>query len=655
MAYDATKMADWQIAEAAEGQMKSIWQLGDEMGLKKDEIIPYGRIGRVDFMKIIDRLKDKPDGKYIEVTAITPTPLGEGKTTVSMGLVEGMGKRGWSVCGAIRQPSGGPTMNIKGSAAGGGNAQAIPLTEFSLGLTGDINNIMNAHNLSMVALTSRMQHERNYSDAELAKRKLRRLDVDPKNVQTGWVMDFCAQSLRNMVIGLGGKMDGFLMQSRFDIAVSSEVMAILAIVRDLADLRERLGKITMAYDRSGKPVTTDDLEVGGAMTAFMRESINPSLLQTVEGQPVFVHAGPFANIAVGQSSIIADRVALKLFDYNITESGFAADIGFEKFWNVKSRISGLKPNVSVLTTTIRALKMHGGGPKVSPGLPLPEEYKKENLGLLEKGAANMVHHIKTIKQSGMKPVVCINWFHTDTKDEVALLRRLAEAEGARVAVSTHWLNGGDGALELADAVHDACEEKSDFKFLYPLEMPLRQRVEMVAKNVYGADGVSWTPEAEAKAKAFEADPGEERLLYYDGKDPLEPFPQSRYERGAQGLDPACSGRARLLGSAFSLPCDRHDHPYARYRVRSGVQEDRRRYEDRQGYGSFLESIAWGRGHEPTAPYPSFSDLFVEKGESLMLICSAALLRLEMMCGSFSSLIDEVKPTTQMAATGKWPE
>jgi formate--tetrahydrofolate ligase len=506
MPYDATKMADWQISEAAEEKMKSVWQLGDEMGLKKDEVIGYGRIGRVDFMKIINRLKDKKDGKYIEVTAITPTPLGEGKTTVSMGLVEGMGKRGWSVCGAIRQPSGGPTMNVKGSAAGGGNAQAIPLTEFSLGLAGDINNIMNAHNLAMVALTARMQHERNYSDAELAKRNLKRLDVDPKNVQMGWIMDFCAQSLRNMVIGLGGKMDGYLMQSRFDIAVSSEVMAILAIVRDLKDLRERLGKITVAYDRSGKPVTCEDLECAGAMTAWMRESINPVLLQTVEGQPVFVHAGPFANIAVGQSSIIADRIALKLFDYNVTESGFAADIGFEKFWNVKSRISGLKPNVSVLTATIRALKMHGGGPRVAPGLPLPEEYKKENLGLLEKGAANMIHHIKTIKQSGMKPVVCINWFHTDTKDEIALLRRLAEAEGARVAVSTHWLNGGDGALELADAVHDACEEKADFKFLYRLEMPLRQRVEAIAKNVYGADGVQWAPEAEAKAKAFEAEP-----------------------------------------------------------------------------------------------------------------------------------------------------
>jgi formate--tetrahydrofolate ligase len=506
MAYDATKMADWQISEAAEEKMKSIWQLGDEMGLKKEEIQPYGRIGKVDFMKVIDRLKEKPDGKYVEVTAITPTPLGEGKTTVSMGLVEGMGKRGWNVGGAIRQPSGGPTMNVKGSAAGGGNAQAIPLTEFSLGLTGDINNIMNAHNLAMVALTSRMQHERNYSDAELAKRKLKRIDVDPKNVQMGWIMDFCAQTLRNIVIGLGGKMDGYLMQSRFDIAVSSEVMAILAVIKDLADLRQRLGKITVAYDKTGKPITCEDLEVAGAMTAFMRESVNPTILQTVEGQPVLVHAGPFANIAVGQSSIIADRVALKLFDYNVTESGFAADIGFEKFWNVKSRISGLKPNVSVLTTTIRALKMHGGGPRVAPGLPLPDEYKKENLGLLEKGAANMVHHIKTIKQSGMKPVVCINWFHTDTKDEIAMLRKIAEGEGARVAVSTHWLNGGDGALELADAVHDACEEKSDFKFLYPLEMPLRQRVEMVAKNVYGADGVSWGPEAEAKAKAFEADP-----------------------------------------------------------------------------------------------------------------------------------------------------
>lgn len=506
MAYDATSMADWQISEAAEKQMKSLSQLQKEMNLEKDEAIPFGRIGRIDFMKVTDRLKDKPDGKYIEVTAITPTPLGEGKTTTSMGLIEGLGKRGQIVGGAIRQPSGGPTMNIKGSAAGGGNAQAIPLTEFSLGLTGDINNIINAHNLAMVALTSRMQHERNYSDEELAKRRLKRLDIDPKNVQLGWIIDFCAQTLRNIIIGLGGKMDGFLMQSRFDIAVSSEIMAILAIVNDLKDFRERIGKITVAYDRQGRPVTTEDLEVAGAMVAFMRESINPTLMQTIEGQPVLVHAGPFANIAVGQSSIIADRVGLKLFDYHVTESGFAADIGFEKFWNVKSRFSGLKPNVSVVTATIRALKMHGGGPKVSPGVPLPAEYTKENLGLLEKGMENLLHHINVVKLSGMKPVVCINSFYTDTKDEIALVKRVVEQAGARVAVSEHWLKGGEGALELADAVIDACKEKTDFSFLYPLETPLRQRVEMIAKNVYGADGVDWSPEAEAKAKKFEADP-----------------------------------------------------------------------------------------------------------------------------------------------------
>ena len=506
MAYDATKMADWQISEAAEEKMKSIWQLQEELGLQKDEVIPYGRIGRLNFMKIMERMKDKPDGKYIEVTAITPTPLGEGKTTTSMGLVEGLGKRGKNVGGAIRQPSGGPTFNIKGSAAGGGNAQAIPLTEFSLGLTGDINNVVNAHNLAMVALTSRMQHERNYEDDALAKRGLKRIIVDSKNVQMGWVMDFCAQTLRHIIVGIGGKMDGFMMSSRFDIAVSSEVMAILSVANDLKDLRQRLGQITVAYDKKGNPVTTEDLEVAGAMTAFMRESINPTLLQTVEGQPVMVHAGPFANIAIGQSSIISDRIGLKLFDYNVTESGFAADIGFEKFWNVKCRISGLKPNVSVITATIRALKMHGGGPKVTPGVPLPDAYTKENLALVESGMPNLLHHINTVKMSGMKPVVCINGFHTDTKDEIVLVRRLAEAAGARVAVSQHWLKGGDGALELADAVIDACEEKADFKYLYPLEMPLRQRVETIAKNVYGADGVLWIPEAEEKAKKFEADP-----------------------------------------------------------------------------------------------------------------------------------------------------
>jgi formyltetrahydrofolate synthetase len=503
---DPRKLADWQIAEIAEEDMPSIDQAQEMLGLKKEEIIPMGKLCRVDFMKVIDRLKDKPDGKYIEVTAITPTPLGEGKTTTSMGLIEGLGKRGKNVGGCIRQPSGGPTMNVKGTAAGGGKSLLIPMTEFSLGLTGDINDIMNAHNLAMVALTSRMQHERNYDDAELAKRKLKRLDIDPTNIEMGWIMDFCAQALRNIVIGLGGKMDGYAMQSKFGIAVSSELMAILAVVRDLKDLRERLGKIVVAYDKNARPVTTTDLEVAGAMCAWMRNTINPTLMWTTEYQPCFVHAGPFANIAVGQSSIIGDRIGLKMFDYHVTESGFAADIGFEKFWNVKCRLSGLTPHVSILTSTIRALKMHGGGPKVVPGRPLPEEYSKENLGLLEKGVENMTHLIGVIRKSGINPVVCINAFHTDTKDEIAMVRKYAEQAGARCALSEHWLKGGDGALELADVVMEACKEKPNFKFLYPLEMPLRQRVETVAKEVYGAAGVSWTPDAEAKAKRFEADP-----------------------------------------------------------------------------------------------------------------------------------------------------
>ncbi len=503
---DPRKLPDWQVAEIAEETMPTVQEWQDKLGLKKDEIIPMGKLCKLDFMRMMERLKDRPDGKYIEVTAITPTPLGEGKTTTSMGLMEGLGKRGKNVGGCIRQPSGGPTMNVKGTAAGGGKALLIPMTEFSLGLTGDINDIMNAHNLAMVALTSRMQHERNYDDAELAKRKLKRLDIDPTNVEMGWIMDFCAQSLRNIVIGLGGKMDGFTMASKFGIAVSSELMAILSIVRDLKDLRERLGKIVVAYDKKGKPVTTTDLEVAGAMTAWMRNTINPTLMMTTEYQPCLVHAGPFANIAVGQSSIIGDRVGLKMFDYHITESGFAADIGFEKFWNVKCRLSGLTPHVSVLTTTIRASKMHGGGPTVVPGRPIPEEYTKENLPLLEKGLVNMTHLIGVIRKSGINPVVCINAFHTDTKDEIAMVRKVAEQAGARVALSEHWLKGGDGALELADVVMDACKEKPNFKFLYPLEMPLRQRVEMVAKEVYGADGVSWTPDAEAKAKRFETDP-----------------------------------------------------------------------------------------------------------------------------------------------------
>jgi methylenetetrahydrofolate dehydrogenase (NADP+) / methenyltetrahydrofolate cyclohydrolase / formyltetrahydrofolate synthetase len=505
MAYDATKLKDWEIAELAEECMPTPDNWREKLNLQKDEILPYGKVAKLDFHKIIDRLQNKPDGKYIEVTAITPTPLGEGKSTTSLGLIEGLGKRGKNVGGCLRQPSAGPLMNIKGSAAGGGNALLIPRTEFSMGLTGDMNDIMNAHNLAMTALTARMQHERNYNDAQLAKRGLKRLDIAPSRIEFNWVLDFCAQSLRSIIMGIGGKTDGFLMQSHFNIAPSSELMAILSIATDLADLRKRLDEITLAYDRRGSPVTVADLEVGGAMAAWMRNTINPTLCSTAEYQPVMVHAGPFANIAVGQSSIIADRIGLKMFDYHITESGFAADMGFEKFWNVKCRLSGLRPHVSVLTTTIRALKVHGGGPKVVSGLPLAEEYTRENLSLLEKGLPNMLHHINTIRTAGINPVVCINTFQTDTKAEIEMVRKAAEAAGAKCAVGTYWANGGEGALELADAVIEACKEKTDFKFLYPKEMKLRDRVHKIATVVYGADDVSWTYEAEVKAKMFEAD------------------------------------------------------------------------------------------------------------------------------------------------------
>lgn len=512
MKLDPTKMKDWEIAEAAEADMKPFTKLALEMGLKEDELIPMGRqIARVDFLRAMRRLKGASRGKYIDVTAITPTPLGEGKTTTTMGLLEGLGKMGKRAVGAIRQPSGGPTFNIKGSAAGGGLAQCIPLSSFSIRLTGDIDSVTNAHNLAMVALTSRMQHERNYDDARLAKSNLKRLDIDPGRVEMKWAIDFCAQALRNITIGKGGKMDGFEMDSGFQITVSSEIMAILAVARSLKDLRERIARIVVAYDKHGNEVTTADLEVDGAMTAWLVESINPNLLQTIEGQPVLVHAGPFANIAIGQSSIIADELGTRLGEYHVTESGFGADIGFEKFWNLKCRISGLVPNAVVITATIRALKMHGGGPRVRPGIPLDEVYKKENLPLLEVGCENLIAHIETVRKSGVRPVVCINRFHTDTKAEIGLVRKIAEDNGALCAVSEHWLKGGSGAIELAEAVISACNEKHNFRFLYDQKTRLRDRIELIAKEVYGADGATYTEKAMEKARKFEADPEAAKL------------------------------------------------------------------------------------------------------------------------------------------------
>ena len=513
MKLDPTKMKDWQIAEAAEDAgLRPAKDLVAELGLEPGEWTPYGEVlAKVDVTKVLKRVGAGRQGKYIDVTAITPTALGEGKTTTTLGLVEGLGRLGKKVIGCVRQPSGGPTFNIKGSAAGGGLAQVVPLTSLSLGLTGDMDAITNANNIAMVALNSRMQHERNHDDAWLAERGLERLDIDPERIQFRWAMDFCAQGLRNIEIGRGGKLDGFNCESGFYISVASEVMAILAMASDLKDLRERLGRIIVAYSRSGRPVTTRDLEVDGAMCALMVNAIKPTLMQSLEGQPMFVHAGPFANIAIGQNSVVADRLACALGDYVVTESGFASDMGFEKFWNIKCRCSGLKPDAVVLVATVRALKAHGGAPAVKAGLPLDPAYSTENLELLGKGCDNLLAHIDIIKRAGIRPVVCLNAFYTDTPAERELVRKVAEGAGARFAVSDHWLKGGEGAEELARQVVAACDEPNSFAYLCDLNEPLRVRIERQVKEVYGGDGVDYEREALEKLEMFEADPETARL------------------------------------------------------------------------------------------------------------------------------------------------
>ena len=504
MKIDPTELADWQIAELAEKEINSIEHIAHKLCLHEDEIIPKGKyVAKVDYCKVWQRIKNKSNGKYIDVTAITPTPLGEGKTTTTLGLVEGLAKIGKRSVGTIRQPSGGPTFNIKGSAAGGGLSQCIPLAPFTLGLTGDIDAITNAHNLCMVALTARMQHENNYDDERLDKIGLKRLNIDPKRIQIKWAIDFCAQALRNITIGQGGKMDGFEMNSGFQISVSSELMAILSIANDLKDMKSRISKMIVAYNKSGEEITTKDLEVDGAMTAIMKESFNPNLIQTIEGNPVLVHAGPFANIAIGQSSVIADKIGIKLSDYLVTESGFGADIGYEKFWNLKCRYSELKPDAVVIVSTVRALKMHGGGPEVKPGKKLDKAYTEENLDLLRKGCDNLIAHIKTVLKSGSNPVVCINSFHTDTEDEHSLIKEIARKQGARCEVSYHWLKGGEGAINLAKAVVDAANEKNNFSYLYDHKLPIKERVETIAHEIYNANKVDWSSKALKKVNELE--------------------------------------------------------------------------------------------------------------------------------------------------------
>ena len=512
MKLDPTKMKDWQIAEAAEANLKPAAELAAELGIQDDEWDAYGKfLAKIDVTKVLKRVGAGRKGKYIDVTAITPTALGEGKTTTTLGLVEGLGKLGKKVVGCVRQPSSGPTFNIKGSAAGGGLAQVIPLTSLSLGLTGDMDAVTNANNLAMVALNSRMQHERNHDDAWLAERGLKRLDVDENRIQFRWAIDFCAQGLRNIEIGKGGKLDGYTCASGFYITVASEVMAILAMASDLKDLRERLSKIIVAYSKSGAPVTTRDLEVDGAMCALLVNAIKPTMMQSVEGQPMFVHAGPFANIAIGQNSVVADRLACALGDYVVTESGFASDMGFEKFWNIKCRCSGLKPDAVVLVATVRALKAHGGAPKVKAGMPLDPVYTTENLELLKKGCDNLLAHIDIIRRAGVQPVVCLNAFYTDTPAERELVRQVAEGAGAAFAVSDHWLKGGEGAIDLANAVIKACDTPNEFAYLCDLNEPLKDRIEKQVKEVYGGDGVDFEPLAAEKLAAYQANPETAKL------------------------------------------------------------------------------------------------------------------------------------------------
>jgi formyltetrahydrofolate synthetase len=534
--------ADIDIAKAA--VMKPIKDLADEVGILDDELELYGKYKAKVTLDILDRLKDVPDGKYIDVTAITPTPLGEGKTTTTVGLSQALGAHlGKSLFTCIRQPSQGPTFGIKGGAAGGGYSQCVPMEDFNLHLTGDIHAITAANNLVAAAIDTRMYHESRQTDEALFRRlcppdkngkrefapimfrrlkklgidktnpddlteeeygKFVRLDIDPETITWRRIVDTNDRMLREIEIGRGPKEGGFTRETGFDISVASEIMAILALTTDLADMRERFGRAVVATSKAGDPVSMDDLGVAGAVTVLMKDAIKPTLMQTVEGTPALVHAGPFANIAHGNSSIVADKIALKLADYVLTESGFGADIGMEKFFNIKCRYSGLIPDVVVLVATVRALKMHGGGPKVTAGAPLDPAYVTENLELLEAGLVNLEAHIENALKFGIPTVVAVNSFKDDTQAEVEMVREAAIKAGAHDAVvSRHWMEGGKGAVDLAKAVVEACDEPSDFKFLYPLEgTTIKEKIETICKEIYGADGVTFEPAAEKKIELY---------------------------------------------------------------------------------------------------------------------------------------------------------
>jgi len=536
--------SDIEIAQ--EATLKPILQVAEEAGILPEELELFGPYKAKVKLDILERLQGLPDGKYIDVTAITPTPLGEGKTTTTVGLSQALGAHlGKRVFTCIRQPSQGPTFGIKGGAAGGGYSQIIPMEDFNLHLTGDIHAITAANNLLAAAIDARMFHESEQDDNKLfdalcppdkqGKRKFSpsmlkrlqrlgidktdpddltpeersrfaRLDIDPESITWRRVVDTNDRFLREIEIGLGPEEKGKTRRTGFDITVASEIMAILALTTSLEDMRERMGRIVIGTNRKGEAITAEDIGCAGAMTVLMMDAIKPNLMQTLEGTPAFVHAGPFANIAHGQSSIIADKIALKLVGehgFVITESGFGADIGMEKFFGIKCRYSGLIPHVVVLVATVRALKMHGGGPKVVAGKPLAPEYTDENLELLAKGLPNMERHIKNALKYGVNVVVAVNSFATDTQAEVEMVRKAAIEAGAMDAVvSRHWMEGGKGAIALAEAVVKAAEKPSNFKFLYPLDIPIKEKIEIICKEIYGAEGVDYSPEAEAKIKLY---------------------------------------------------------------------------------------------------------------------------------------------------------
>ena len=482
-------LSDIEIAQAA--KMQPITEIAANLGLQGEDVIPYGHYKA----KLNHKLAkaDKPEGKLILVTAISPTPAGEGKTTTSVGLADAMNALGKKTMLCLREPSLGPVFGIKGGAAGGGYAQVVPMEDINLHFTGDIHAIGAANNLLAAMIDNSIQQGNP-------------LNIDPRRITWKRCMDMNDRQLRFIVDGLGGKVNGTPREDGFDITVASEVMAVFCLATDLEDLKARLSRIVCAYTYDGQPVTAGQIGAAGAMTALLKDALKPNLVQTLEGTPAFVHGGPFANIAHGCNSVMATKMALKMGDYTVTEAGFGADLGAEKFLDIKCRMAGLAPDAVVVVATVRALKMHGGGPKVTPGAPLPKEYTEENLELLEKGTCNLFHHVNTIKKSGINPVVCINRFYTDTDAEIALLKKLCKEHGVRCAESNHWRYGGEGAIELAKAVVEACEEPVNIKFLYDLEMPLRQRVELIAKEVYGADGVDWAPLAVQKAERFESDP-----------------------------------------------------------------------------------------------------------------------------------------------------